>query len=284
MRRLLQSFFIVLLAGLFAPSAATAAESLDEILAAQPGKVQARYAARHPKETLELFGIKAGMTVVEAFPGGGWYTDILIPLLGADGQLIGADYAFDMYPKFNFYADDYLAAKRTWAKTWTESAVMRSGHNGARIGAFPFGSMTTDVDGKVDAVLLIRALHNLARFENDGGYLSIALKEIYRALKPGGAVGVVQHLAPEDASDEWANGSHGYLKKSFVLEIMKKAGFEFVAESEVNVNPADRPVEGDIVWRLPPALATSKDDAAMHAKFEAIGESTRMTILFRKPE
>lgn len=282
MRQLLHTNVIVLFFALFVTSA-HAAESLETVLAAQPGKVQARYSARHPKETLELFGIKPGMTVIEAFPGGGWYTDILLPLLGSKGQLIGADYAFDMYPKFNFYSDDYLAAKQTWATTWTESAVRRSGQDGARIGAFQFGSMTADVDGKVDAVLLIRALHNLARFENDGGYLSIALKEIFRALKPGGAVGVVQHLASEDASDEWANGSNGYLKKSRVRAIMQNAGFEFVAESEINVNPADQPTDSDFVWRLPPALATSKGDAKMRAKFEAIGESNRMTMLFRKP-
>ncbi len=282
MRQRIQLNFIVLFSVLFVTSA-PAAKSLDAVLAAQPGKVQARYSARHPQETVELFGITAGMTVIEAFPGGGWYTDILIPLLGPEGQLIGADYASDMYPKFNFYSDDYLAAKQTWATTWTESAVRRSGQDGARIGAFQFGSMTADVDGKVDAVLLIRALHNLARFENDGGYLSIALKEIYRALKPGGTIGVVQHVASEDASDEWANGSNGYLKKSRVLAIMKNVGFEFVAESEVNVNPADQPTDSDFVWRLPPALATSKDDATMRAKFEAIGESTRMTMLFRKP-
>jgi len=273
----------VLLAILFALSSPSLADRLETVLAAQSGKVQARYAARHPHETLEFFGIQPGTTVIEAFPGGGWYTDILIPLLGNDGQLIGADYADDMYPKFNFYNDEYLAAKSTWARTWTESAVARSGPNGARIGAFPFGSMTSDVDGKVDSVLLIRALHNLARFQNNGAYLSIALKEIYRALKPGGAIGVVQHLAPKSATDEWANGSNGYLKKSFVLETMKKAGFEFVAESDVNLNPNDQPKEGEKVWRLPPVLATSINDPKLRAELEAIGETTRMTLLFRKP-
>jgi predicted methyltransferase len=143
--------------------------------------------------------------------------------------------------------------------------------------------MTADVDGKVDAVLLIRALHNLARFENDGGYLSIALKEIYRALKPGGVVGVVQHSGPEGDADTWLDGSHGYLKKSTVLEFMEKAGYKFVAESEVNLNSADRRTEGDIVWRLPPSLVTSKEDPALRKKLESIGETTRMTLLFRKP-
>lgn len=274
-------FFVLFL--VFGVSVNTLSASLEAVLAAQSSKVQARYTARHPRETLEFFGIKSGMTVIEGFPGGGWYSDILSPYLGPDGQLIGADYALEMYPKFNFYGDDYLAAKKTWARTWTEERLARNGNRGARTSAFAFGSMTADVDGKVDAVLLIRALHNLARFENDGGYLSIALKEIYRALKPGGVVGVVQHIGPEDGADTWLDGSHGYLKKSTVLEFMEKAGYKFVAESEVNLNSADRRTEGDIVWRLPPSLVTSKEDPALRKKLESIGETTRMTLLFRKP-
>jgi predicted methyltransferase len=258
------------------------ADALDDVLATQSIEVQARYEARHPKETLSLFGIEPGMIVIEAFPGGGWYTDILLPLIGPQGQLIGADYAFDMYPKFNFYAADYLAAKKTWAKTWTESAIGRHGYCGAKVGAFAFGSMTGDVDGKVDAVLLVRALHNLARFEDDGGYLSTALKEIHRALKPRGVVGIVQHIAPEEAPDSWADGSNGYLKKSFVVSTMISAGFELVSDSDVNMNPADQPQEGDIVWRLSPSFATSRNDENLRRKLSAIGESTRMTLLFRK--
>ena len=276
-----KTFFVLFL--VLGVSVNTLSASLEAVLAAQPSKVQDRYTARHPRETLEFFGIKSGMTVIEGFPGGGWYSDILSPYLGPDGQLIGADYALDMYPKFKFYGDDYLAAKKTWAKTWTEERLARNGNRGARTGAFAFGSMTTDVDGKADAVLLIRALHNLARFENDGGYLSTALKEIYRALKPGGVVGVVQHIGPEDGADTWLDGSHGYLKKSTVLEFMEKAGYKFVAESEVNLNSADQRAEGDIVWRLPPSLVTSKEDPALRKKLESIGETTRMTLLFRKP-
>ena len=261
---------------------ASSAETLQEILASQSGHVQARYSARHPQQTLEFFGLKPEMTVIEALPGRGWYSNILMPLLGPKGQLIGADYAFDMYPKFNFYSEDYLAAKSTWGKTWTESVLRRHGNEVAKVGAFAFGSMTDDVYGKVDIVLLIRALHNLARFEGDGGYLSTALGEIHRALKPGGAVGVVQHLAPEDAPDDWADGNNGYLKKSFVIKALTDAGFELVDESDVNLNPADQPVAGDIVWRLPPSLATSREDPELRKRLQDIGESTRMTLLFRK--
>ena len=138
--------------------------------------------------------------------------------------------------------------------------------------------------GQADAVLLIRALHNLARFENDGGYLSTAMADVLRVLKPGGIVGVVQHMAPESASDEWANGSRGYLKKGFVITRFEGASFEYVDESDVNANPADEPGEADIVWRLPPSFATSRNDPDLREKYRAIGESNRMTVLFRKPK
>ena len=262
---------------------AAAGDSLEAALAAQPADTQARYAARHPRETLTFFGIKPGMHVIEALPGRGWYSKILIPVLGEKGRLTGADYAFAMYPKFNFYSDEQIEAKKTWTKTWTAEAETWRGDAGAAVDAFVFGSMPSSLDGQVDAILFIRALHNLARFEHDGGYLTTALAEAHRALKSGGIVGVVQHAAPEGASDTWADGSNGYLKKSFVIEKLTAAGFEFVGETDVNLNPLDQPTETDIVWRLPPSLATSKDDPEAAAGYRAIGESSRMTLLFRKP-
>ena len=283
MRRQLTLKVILIACAVSIFSSGTLAADLDTVLGAQPSDVRARYTARHPKETLEFFGIKPGMTVIEAFPGGGWYTNILSPYLGAKGQIIAADYAFDMYPKFNFYDAEYLEGKRYWPKVWTEKTVARHGADGARIGAFQFGSMTADVEGKVDAAIFVRAMHNLARYENDGKYLSTALGEVRRALKPGGIVGVVQHMAPESESDEWADGNSGYVKKSALIALVEKAGFEFVKESDINVNAADVPKEGDIVWRLPPTYATSKDDPKLRQKFKEIGETTRMTLVFRKP-
>ena len=137
--------------------------------------------------------------------------------------------------------------------------------------------------GKADAVLFIRALHNLSRFEEKGGYLSSALEETYAVLKPGGIVGVVQHQAREDRPDSWATGANGYLKKSALIAKMQASGFEFVGESSINENPLDQATEGDIVWRLPPVLNGSRDDEAKKAAMLAIGESHRMTLKFRKP-
>lgn len=260
------------------------AERLSAILAAQPAKRQARYVYRHPQQTLEFFGIIPGMTVVEALPGAGWYTQILLPYLGANGKLIGVDYAFDMFPKFGFFSDEDIEAKKTWIETWTKEAESWRGDDAAAVSAAVFGSMPEDLTGTADAVLFIRALHNLNRFENDGGYLTTALAEAHRVLKPGGIVGVVQHEARSDKPDAWADGSKGYLKKTFIIERMEQAGFEFVDGSDVNANENDQPTEADIVWRLPPSFATSRDKPELKAKMQAIGESNRTTLKFRKPE
>ena len=117
--------------------------------------------------------------------------------------------------------------------------------------------------------------------------MDAALTELYSTLKPGGIVGIVQHQAPETNSDDWADGNNGYLKKSYVIAQMEKAGFEFVNESAVNENPRDIPSDAadatDNVWRLPPTLGTSRENPELRSKMEAIGESNRMTLKFVKP-
>ena len=135
-----------------------------------------------------------------------------------------------------------------------------------------------------DAALFIRALHNLNRFEGDGGYLTAALNDALEALKPGGILGVVQHRAPDEMSDEWAAGQNGYLKQDALIKRIEQAGFEFVAASDINANPKDQPGEDDFVWRLPPSLFTSNANPELKEKLTAVGESNRMTLKFRKPE
>ena len=276
------SALLVVLATTCLPARADSAR-LAEVLAAQPADEKARYEFRHPQETLEFFGIEPGMTVVEALPGAGWYTKILLPYLGKDGSLIGADYALDMWPLFGMFTAEMLEGKKTWVETWTKEAQGWSGDSGAPVSAFVFGSMPDSVKGSADAVLMIRALHNLNRFESQGGFLTAALKDSFDALKPGGILGVEQHWAPDSHSDASTDGSRGYLKKDALIKTIEAAGFQFVAESDVNTNPKDQPSEQDIVWRLPPSLATSKDNPELAAQMTAIGESNRMTLKFRKP-
>jgi predicted methyltransferase len=256
---------------------------LDVVLAAQEEANKARYDARNPKETLMFFGIEPGMTVVESLPGGGWYSKILVPYLGNEGHLVGVDYSIKMWPEFGGFATpEFIEKKKTWATEWVEGAqAWRAGTTGA-ISAFTFGGRDEAMDGSVDAALFIRAMHNLSRFEEKGGYMSEALADTYALLKPGGIVGVVQHQGPESNSDEWATGSKGYLKKSDIIAKFKAAGFDLVKESAINENTKDVPSNEDVVWRLPPSLATSREDADLKAKMEAIGESNRMTLLFKK--
>ena len=260
------------------------ASRLDALLDGAPDDRKARYRYRNPKATLEFFGIEPGMTVVEALPGGGWYSQILVPYLGAEGRLIGANYAHHMWPRFGFFEQDFIDRMETWSSDWPGTAEAWKGDDGATVEAFVFGSMPESLLEQADAVLLIRALHNLARFEDDGGYLTVALNDIYRVLKPGGIVGVVQHEARPDMPDEWADGSAGYLKKQFVIDRMTAVGFELVDQSAINENPNDQPTTDDVVWRLPPSYNTSGEDADLRAEMESIGESNRMTLKFRKPE
>ena len=266
-------------------------ETADEdvlamVLDAQPDDVKARYEFRHPRETIEFFGIEPGMTVVEGLPGRGWYTKLLLPYLGSEGHLIGANYPLDLWPNFPFATEEFMAEMSQWLEKWPAEAEEWRGENGASVDAFWFGAMPEEMAGTADVVFFVRMLHNVSRFQSEGkgDYLDMALKDAYDALKPGGVLGVVQHHARDDMSDEWANGSSGYMKKQFIIDKVVDAGFEFVDESDVNANDKDRPSADDIVWRLPPTYATSSDDEELKAKYAAIGESNRMTLKFRKPE
>jgi len=266
------------------PAEAPSAIDLESILAAQPDEVKARYQYRKPAETLEFFGIEPGMTVVEALPGGGWYTKILLPYLGEDGLLIGADYPYALFVANPNFEGERLEAKKTWVEDWTAEAETWRSEGAASVDAFQMGEMPESMAGSADAVLFVRALHNLARFESEAGTLTSAVQDAYNVLKPGGILGVIQHEARADMPDEWADGSNGYLKREFVVERLEAAGFELVDSSDMHANPADQPTTDDAVWRLPPSLGTSREDPALREQMQAIGESNRMTLKFRKPD
>ncbi|MEX2498859.1 MAG: hypothetical protein WD397_08295 [Wenzhouxiangellaceae bacterium] len=259
-------------------------DRLGRVLEAQPDQIKARYDQRHPRETLEFFGIEPGMTVVEALPGGGWYTRILLPHLGAEGHLIGANYALEMWPLFPFGTEEFMLEMRRWPDQFPAQAEQWCQDDCASVSTFWLGSMPEEMAGTADAVIFVRALHNLARFNEEHGYLDAALADAHEALKPGGTFGVVQHWARDDMPDDWADGNNGYLKRDFVIAQVEAAGFEFVDDSDVNTNSNDQPTTEEYVWRLPPSLRLEEDDPALRAEYEAIGESHRMTLKFRKPE
>lgn len=259
------------------------ASALKAIVAALPEDAQLRVPHRHPVETLSFFGIEPGMTVVDTLPGNPWYSGILIDYLGPDGKVIGADYSPQMWTHFGDFSPE-PGSKDTWAAEWTATAEgWRDAETDAAVGAVQFGNIADDAAGSADVILQVRTMHHFHRLEDEGQYMTAALGDMMTLLKPGGHVGVVQHRASEDAPDDWATGDNGYVKQSAIVAAYETAGFEFVGSSEVNANPNDQPTVDDFVWRLPPALATSREDEALKAEMEAIGESDRMTLLFRKP-
>ena len=257
-------------------------DKLAEVLAQQPEEAQARYAFRHPKETLEFFGIEPGMTVAEVLPGGGWYTKILLPYLGREGHVLGVNYATSLWPNFPFANEEYLARIATWTDTWPAGAEEWRDESSASVSGAVFGEIPEESKGSADAILFFRALHNMARFDSEP-FLQNAMQDAYDLLKPGGIVGIVQHEARAEMPDAWANGSAGYLKRDFVIAQMEAVGFEFSGASDINLNPADQPTAEQVVWRLPPSLRGSDDDEAQKAAMVAIGESNRMTLKFTKP-
>jgi predicted methyltransferase len=271
-----------------APETAAATDegsnALEAVLDAQPDEIKARYQYRHPQETLEFFGVKPGMTVVEALPGGGWYTKILLPYLGSEGRLIGANYSLEVSALYSSASEESMERARAWISKFPADAAEWAGEDGASVDAFYFGSMPDEFKETADFVFIARALHGMARFDSKGDFVTEAMADTYAVLKPGGILGVVQHHASDEMSDEFADGDRGYLKRGYVIAAAAQAGFELVGESDINVNPKDQPGEDDFVWRLPPSLSTSKEDPELEAKYKAIGESNRITLKFRKPE
>lgn len=259
-------------------------ERLESVLANQSDEHKVRHTSRNPAETLAFFGIEPGMTVVEVLPGSGWYSRVLSAYLGGEGSLIGADYPLDMWPAIGYDGAEFLEKRRTWPRDWPEQASEWQEENGAQLIGQRIGSIDEKYNGSADAVLFIRALHNLNRVENRGGFRSAAIADAWSVLRPGGVVGVVQHMAPSTSPEQWGSGSRGYMHRDAVIRHFESMGFELVDESDVNHNPEDRPGMDDIVWRLPPNLSTSEDDQELRSRYEAIGESNRMTLLFRKPE
>lgn len=274
--------FGLLTAGLLqAADSADSEAALRQAIESRTAEDQARDSARHPAETLAFFQVAPGMTVAEALPGGGWYTNILANYLGPKGTLYGINYADRMWSLFPNATDEWIAGRKKATGNFS-SMVQGFTDNGIKTRGFTFSTVPADVAGTVDRVLFIRALHNLNRFEQQAGTRSQALAAVRNMLKNDGLVGVVQQRAPASQSGSGTDGSRGYLVETEVIQMFEEAGFELVATSDINANPLDQPGPEDSVWRLPPSLSTSADDPELRAKMQAIGEADRMTLLFRK--
>ncbi len=227
----------------------------------------ARDRYRHPFETLTFFGVKPNQTVVEIWPGGGWYTEILAPYLKQGG---GTLYAV---------APDWGQAGVTKLK-----AANPAIYGSIRTADFPaFDAKTTRVpDGTADVVLTFRNVHNWRmgyHRDDKQDYSAEAFKQMFAMLKPGGVLGIVDHRLPESASDERERSS-GYMKVSTIRRLAEQAGFKLAASSEINANPKDSTDWPEGVWTLPPTFELGDKD---REKYAAIGESDRMTLKFVKP-
>ena len=260
--------------------AVTETDTLNAVLTSRSDEDKVRDDARQPLETLTFFQIKPGMTIAEALPGGGWYTRILANYLGQDGTLYGVNYPDSLWPMLSYASPEWIAERIAATQNFT-AKVATFTDNGITAQGFTFDTVPPEVEGTVDRVLLIRALHNLNRFQQKAGTRSQALAATHAMLKKDGLVGVVQHRAPATASEEWADGNKGYLNEVAVIAMFAEAGFALVAQSEINANPMDQPSGEDSVWRLSPSLRGSNDDEQRDVMV-AIGESDRMTLLFRK--
>ncbi len=234
---------------------------LDAALAAPtrtPANV-ARDKYRHPKETLTFFGVKPGDKVVELWPGGGWYTEVLAPYLAAGGTLT-------VVPPAGNY-DQRIRTK----------IASNPVYGAVQVATFSPGQPTAIESGSADVVLTFRNVHSW--LDEKAPIADQVFAEAFRVLKPGGTLGVVEHRLPEEAEDA-RQLSSGYVKVSTVRRLAEAAGFQFAGSSEINANPKDTKDHPEGVWTLPPSLQLGDKD---REKYLAIGESDRMTLKFRKP-
>ncbi|MDV6316815.1 methyltransferase [Idiomarina sp. HP20-50] len=272
MKKIITSVSALTLVGILsACSPAPEADSLEAAVnhESRTDKYVARDEFRNPKETLKFFELDPTMTVVEVWPGGGWYTEILAPYLAEEGQLYaahfpensGSDYYQNSLDKFK----DKISTNPLYG-----NVVLTEFAPGRDTEIAPARS--------ADRVLTFRNLHNWYMQEGEKGVRE-AFRQFYQTLTPNGLLGIVDHRLPESADAE-AYKDSGYVKESWVIDLAEQAGFEFVASSEINANPADTADHPKGVWTLPPTLALGDEN---RKKYEAIGESDRFTLKFRKP-
>jgi predicted methyltransferase len=226
---------------------------------ARPASDRVRDSYRHPLQTLQFFGIKPTMTVVEVWPGEGWYTEILAPYLKGNGKLYEA---VPPGPRSDPYRKKLGAdPKRYGVVTITEMG--------------PPDHYDIAPPRSADIVLTFRNVHNWMR----GGFAGDMFKAMYKALRPGGILGLEEHRAdPKLPQDPKA--SSGYVREDYVISLAEKAGFHLMSKSEINANPKDTKDYKQGVWTLPPTLRMGNVD---RDKYLAIGESDRMTLKFVKP-
>ena len=224
-------------------------------------KNTARDEFRNPYETLSFFQLEPNMTIIELSPGGGWYTEILANFVRESGSLIAAHWSRDSDRDF------FRKMRLSFEKKIEENDLYE------KVEIVDLNSELAE-QNSVDAALTFRNLHNWLGSDS----MKAVMQEAYNSLKPGGFFGVVEHRAPEGSSMEFMKKS-GYVTQSLAIKKALEVGFELVRTSEINANPNDTANHPRGVWTLPPSFRLKDKD---RAKYESIGESDRMTLLFKK--
>jgi predicted methyltransferase len=252
---------------------ATTSSELDDAMSGEHRSAEnkARDKFRHPKETLAFFGFRSDMTVVEIWPGGGWYTEILAPALKDNGKLYAAQYSVN--PQYS-YQRRYFGAFLT--KAGESPDVFRDVIVTAM--DFPY-QLNIAPSGTADLVVTFRNAHNWVSSGYHKASAQLAFQAMFDVLKPGGVLGIVDHRWP-DADNEDPHAEDGYISEERLIAFADEAGFEFAGRSDVNRNSKDTHDHPEGVWTLPPSLALDDQD---REKYLAIGESDRLTIKFVKP-
>ena len=235
-------------------------------------KDRARDQYRRPAETLEFFQVAPDMKVGEYAPGGEWYSRLLGLYLGPKGKLVGL--YFD--PTSGAFNEKAQQGIRDGAASYPADVAAASGLPAERFAAMTLEKLPDSEKGTFDRILVMRMMHNLLRWN----IADREIKALRELLKPDGMIGIEQHRAKPDAPFSFTDGSKGYLREADVIKFMEINGFTFVGRSEANANKKDPANWEGGVWTLPPMLRGAKD--ADKPRLQAIGESDRMTLLFRK--
>jgi predicted methyltransferase len=232
---------------------------------------RARDAARHPVETLVFFRVAPQMKVGEYAPGGEWYSRFLGLYLGQQGHLVGLFFN----PTSGAFAAERQPNIRKAAAAYPADVAKFTGIDASRFAAYTLDAVPEGEKGTFDVIIVPRMMHNLFNWN----IADSEIKAMRGLLKPGGLVGIEQHRAKADAPYSYTDGSKGYLREADVIRFMEVNGFDLAGKSEISANPKDSANWPEGVWTLPPTLALKEQDKA---KYQAIGESDRMTLLFRK--
>jgi len=232
---------------------------------ARSANFAARDKARHPVEELTFFGVAPQMTVVELWPGGGYWTEILGPYLAKGGA-----YYVAQPPPGN--AEEDKTVEHWRARMAAQKDRLGALHE-TLLGA---GHFDIAPAGSADLVLTFRNLHNWM----EAGYADEALAACFKALKPGGILGIEEHRGRNDKPQD-PKAADGYVREDYAIALAKKAGFVLVGSSEINANPKDTKDWVDGVWTLPPTLSQGEKD---RARYMAVGEADNFVLKFRKPK